>query len=194
MWRRSCAWVVAIALAVIGSQAAHWLAYAAVAGGAQRRAHLLADGGHGYLAHAPLVLGLLTALVLLALVSEVRLARTGSASRPAALRSFALLAPAVFVFQEHFERLAHDGSFPWGAVAEPTFVLGLGLQLPFALLAYLAARVLLRVAGSLGRRLSSVSRVSSRATVPTWFAVCAAVGRPALCPLGYGLRGPPLLS
>lgn len=194
MWRRAFAWVVAVALAIVGSQAAHWSAYAVVAGDAESRAHLLADSGHGYMTYAPLVLGVLTALVLLALVSEARLARAGAPARPPAFWAFAVLAPAVFAFQEHFERLAHDGAFPWGAVLEPTFAVGLALQLPFALLAYLAARLLLRIADALGRGIPALARPLPPETAGSWVVVCAAVFHPVLCPLGFGVRGPPLPS
>ena len=43
----------------------------------------------------------------------------------------------------------------WHAFAGPTFLPGLALQLPFALLAYVAARLLLRAAVRLGRLLGA---------------------------------------
>jgi hypothetical protein len=189
--RRWLAWVVATVLAVAGSQVAHWLAYAVVGQTAAERAHLLADSGHGYLTYLPLALGLLTSLLVLALVSEVRHAAAGSTARPPGFWPFAALAPMLFACQEHLERLAHDGTFPWGAFAEPTFAVGLLLQLPFALAAYLVARALIGVARSLGRRLRHVLTPAPPEPSPSWSAVHLVLRRPSLCSLGYGTRGPP---
>jgi hypothetical protein len=191
--RRSFAWVVATLLALIGSQVAHALAYDIAAIGSRQRAHLLEESGHGYLSYVPLCLALATVIVVLALVSEVRLAAAGSAARTPALWSFAAFAPLVFVCQEHFERLLHDGVFPWGAVAEPTFAIGLALQLPFALLAYLAARLLLRAARSLGRLFARPIRASAPDSGNHWHAAVVAPLRRAVLSLGYGTRGPPFL-
>jgi hypothetical protein len=54
-----------------------------------------------------------------------------------------------FVLQEHIELLLHDGGVPVGALVAPTFVAGLVLQAPFALVGYLVARALLRLADGL---------------------------------------------
>jgi hypothetical protein len=54
--------------------------------------------------------------------------------------------PLAFTLQEHAERLAQ----PALVVAEPTFLVGLALQLPFAALAWLLARAILRAADVLG--------------------------------------------
>ena len=100
-------------LSVVGSQLAHELAYRLVVLDSGVRAHELAATGHAYLAYLPLALAVCTALVGFALLKEARAAfarSRGSGYRPSA-RSFALLAPVIFICQEHFERLAHDGSF-----------------------------------------------------------------------------------
>jgi hypothetical protein len=189
--RRWLAWVVATALAVVGSQAAHALAYQFVVADSAERSEVLAGTGHGYLTLAPFGLALVTAILMLALVSEVRLSASGTASPAPAFWSFAALAPLTFVCQEHFERLLHDGTFPWGAAAEPTFAVGLALQLPFALIAYLVARVLLRAARLLGRLLVGPSRGVARDLGRRWPALAASPVRPSGLSLGYGTRGPP---
>ena len=50
-----------------------------------------------------------------------------------------------FACQEHVERLIHTGEIPW-LVTTPSFLVGLALQVPVALLCILAAR---RVVGTL---------------------------------------------
>ncbi len=144
--RRVLAGLSSLGLAVVGSQVAHSLAYRLVAPEADLRAHLLADTGHAYLRLAPLGLAVVSVVVVMALLAEARSVRTRvSASQPR-LWVFAIVAPATFVCQEVFERLLHDGVFPLAVVTERTFVIGVALQLPFALLAWLVARLLLRTA------------------------------------------------
>jgi hypothetical protein len=60
----------------------------------------------------------------------------------------------------------HTGTLGWHAAAEPTFLPGLALQLPFALLAFLAARLLLRAAVRLGRLLADAPRPQAAASFP----------------------------
>lgn len=192
MHRRSFAWVVAIVLALAGTQVAHWLAYDLAATGPRQQAHLLEEAGHGYLSYLPLGLAIATAILALALVSEVRVAVAGATTRPPSFWPFAALAPLLFACQEHFERLVHESAVPWTAISEPTFAIGIALQLPFACLAYAVARLLLRVARSLGRRLAAApSRSLAAESGKRWPAVPAALLRPSALSLGYGTRGPP---
>src|SRR5256885_537897 len=59
--------------------------------------------------------------------------------------------PVGFALQELLELSLHTGTFGWRASLAPTSLPGLLLQLPFALAAYVAARVLLRTAEHVGR-------------------------------------------
>jgi hypothetical protein len=159
------------------------------------RAHELTTTGHAYLAYAPAALAVCSVLVVVALLGELRFAvNEGSLgrSRPSAV-TFAALAPAIFVCQEHFERLFHDGVFPWDVGLQPTFVVGLLLQLPFAAAGYLLARLLLRVVRAVGRILAGppprwrpLGLVSLRRPEVRLFAP-----RVPVLALGYGSRGPP---
>jgi hypothetical protein len=177
-------------LAVVGSQVGHALAYRLVTPDGAERAHELAATGHGYLAYAPLALAICTVVVALSLGIELRLVvRGGRSSRPSAF-TFAVLAPTIFLLQEHFERLLHDGTFPWHAVTEPTFVAGLLLQLPFAVAAFVAARLLLRVVRAFGRLLSQPPRARAAMAATPLAARVVAPRLPVLA-LGYGSRGPP---
>jgi hypothetical protein len=127
--RLATPWLVSLPFMAGGCLAAHSLAYHLVSVREER---------HGYLAFAPLVLGLLGALALVGVV------RRGRALSPLAC---ALLPPLAFVVQEHAERLEL-------VVGEPAFLVGLALQLPFALAALVAARAFL---GAADRVLSLLS-------------------------------------
>jgi hypothetical protein len=189
--RRPLAWSIVLGLAVVGSQVAHAIAYRLVAPDGTTLAAALARSGHGYAAFLPLILAVAIVAVVAALAAEVRLATVGRSSGAPSSWGFALAAPAIFVLQEHFERLAHDGAFPWGAAGERTFVVGLALQVPFALAGLVVARLLLRVARSLGRRLAELDRAPSRPPAARWPHPPVALPRSPLPALGYATRGPP---
>lgn len=191
MLRKALAWSVAVPLAVLGSQLAHALAYRLAVPDSEQRAVLLAETGHGYLAYWPIAVAVGTIVVLVAFATDVagRLSGgEGTCLRPLHL---AVVAPSVFACQELLERAVETRSLPLEALGERTFVLGLALQLPFALLTYLAARLLLKAAAAIAIRLRPrpASRLSS--SLP-WRPSPAAVGPVAhALALGFGTRGPP---
>ena len=152
--RRRLAWLVTLPLLLASSQLAHVLAYRVVYPEAHVRAAALLRTGHGYLSTLPLVLGIAGAVALLALAAAVLDAARGRPVRDLPAWAFALLPPLAFVLQELLELSLHTGTFAWHAVLAPTFVPGLLLQLPFAVLAYVVARVLLRAAARIGRALA----------------------------------------
>ena len=92
------------------------------------------------------------ALIVLALAARVLGAWSSPRTRLAAM-PFACLAPAIFVLQEHLEQAFASGAVPYAVALEPTFLPGLLLQLPFALVAYALARALLRLADGVRRLL-----------------------------------------
>lgn len=124
-------WLLVLPLTALGTLAAHELAY--------RLNGRAGDDLHGYLSHLPAISLLLLVLGLLGASFVERDSRLAAWPFPAV----ALLA---YVGQEHAERLAHDGSLPFLA-GEPVFLGGLLLQLPLAVVVWLAARLLLRVVG-----------------------------------------------
>jgi hypothetical protein len=167
--RRALSWAVTLPLTAAGVLCAHAAAYRAL--GAP------SEGVHGYLAHAPQLVAVLGSVALAALVVESR----------AATRSawpFAAVALSAFACQEHVERLAHTGELPW-LLTRPVFLLGLALQLPFALAAWLLARLLLRVRAAPRARPPRVPAL----LLPLPSRAVAATAVPAL-PLRPG-RGPP---
>ena len=165
-------------LAAAGTLAGHAAAYALV--GASRRDEL----AHGYLVYAPQFLALCVAVLALALSFRVAGRLQG---RPAAW-PFALIPPVAFLAQELIERLA--AGLPAHAVLEPAVYVGLAAQLPIALLGFLVARALLRVADETSRALAVRPAFSTR---PAPFAV--AVALPFLPPVRLAFdrlgRAPP---
>jgi hypothetical protein len=189
--RLRIAWLVAISLMSIGSLAAHSLAYRLVEPDAGARAEALAGTGHGYLAYAPFLVASALAVVAAALAAAaVRGARGTPITAPSTWQ-LALLPPLGFALQEHLERIA-SGSGVGHLLAEPAFLVGLALQLPFALVALLAARELTRAAASLGRALTHAQPAPRRRA----FSPAIPAGqtlmtlRPAAV-RGRAVRGPP---
>jgi hypothetical protein len=194
--KRHLAWPVALPLAVLSALAGHSAGYRVVVPDAHEREHLLEQTGHGYLAYAPAAVGIslafaivgFTAMVVAAVRQEGRPMRT-----PAWL--VALLPPLGFVLQEHIERYGRHGAVEWTTAAEPAFLVGLALQLPFALLAAivafalgrLAERVaaLIATAGALARPLVGLLTL----TVPD----SASLAPAPILARGYAGRAPPRL-
>jgi hypothetical protein len=171
--------VVALLPASAGLLAAHALAYALVG-----TAGIGVD--HGYLAQAPLVLTLLAALTAAGLLR--RAAGRGGRGRPSP--AVALLPPLAFALQEHLERAVPTRAWPTQLVTERIFLVGLALQLPFGLLAWLLARSLLAGADAVAQRLRALppqalpARQAPAALTPLTLRSQAALRRAAA-------RGPP---
>ena len=149
--RNHLAWLVTLPLAIAGALSGHAVANALMGAPSDPAAELVVPGRPAF---EPLValVALLAALLLAALLARV--AGLWSPQSSVAALPFAAVTPLFFVFQEHLEAFLHSGGVPFGTVLEPTFVPALALQLPFALLAYLIARALLRFADSVRRFLA----------------------------------------
>jgi hypothetical protein len=195
--QRMVVWMLAVPFMVAGTEVAHVVAYRLVYPDPLERAAVLSSTGHGYFAYTPLALAVGAALVGCALFARVYGARDGRHLRTLEVSPgmFAALPPATFALQEHLERLVHSGSWPFGAALEPTFLPGLALQLPFAFLVYLIARLLLRAAEKLGVALRSGRqgprrRVAGLAVVHGRLVV-GLLPRAAVPAGGRSVRGPP---
>jgi hypothetical protein len=187
--RSRLAWLVFLGLLVGGWAAAHGVAYRIGVPESDERRHLLEATGHGYLDPALLVSVSVT-LVVLGLGGCVLRGRV--AAPPPSL--FALLPPFAFVVQEHLERLLHDGAFPVDAALEPTFAVGLLLQVPFALAAALVARALLVLTDALvGRLRRPPVGQPRRASCDRRSVRAATLPRIGMLALGHGQRAPPHL-
>ena len=156
-----------VPIAAVGCEWAHALAnlvFGAPDGGRSE----LFDGGPGAGA-IPLLVSLALAAILAGLAG--RAAGAWSTSHAAAARlPFALLAPVLFIVQEHAETVLNTGAVPFGTVLEPTFLPGLLLQIPFAIAGYAVARALVRLADSVRARVAARRRAAPRscAFAPRW--------------------------
>ena len=191
--RRSLTWLLAVPLLLVSSQAAHFFAYRVVYPGTPLRAHVLLATGHGYLDRLPLVFGAAGAIALVALLVAAVDASRGRAARALPPWAFGLLAPLAFVIQEYLERSLHAGTFVWQTAAAPTFLPGLLAQVPLALLAWLAARWLLRAAVHAGRALASRPPRFAPEPLVVLAPVTPATPRTGVLARRLAERGPPLL-
>ena len=151
------AWLLSFPLMVLGSQVAHVLAYQLVYPNAHVRLGELLITGHSYMVgtagYAPLVLGVVGAAEFVGVGWVLAGSVRRSLPRPVPAWTFGLLPMLCFTLQELLERRLASSSFPWWMVLQPTFRVGLLLQLPFGLAAYLMAKLLLRAADRVGRAL-----------------------------------------
>ena len=152
--------LVHLGLVFLGWLAGHTLSYRLVAPTEDDHAALLRASGHSYLAVTPLAVSLLATLVVAGVVLRT-LARSSPLRPGRRAWLYGFVAPLGFAFQEHIERLAHPGALPLEASLEPTFLLGIGLQIPFALAAVAVARVLIGVADTI-RGACAARRTSRR--------------------------------
>jgi hypothetical protein len=194
MRRRGVTWLVAVPLLLASSQAAHLLAYRIVYPDTPLRARALLVTGHGYLDRLPLVFGAAGAIALVALLVAAVDASRGHAPRALPPWAFGLLAPAAFVIQEHLERSLHSGTFAWHTAASPTFIPGLLAQVPLALLAWLAARLLLRAAAHAGRSLASQPPRLARGPLVLLVPLRPPTPRMRVLARRLAERGPPLVA
>jgi hypothetical protein len=188
--RRRLAWLVALPSMLAGTEAAHAVAYRLVFPQSHLRLVALAISGHGYLAFLPLVLALGGAAALVGLGAAALDAARGRTVGAVPAVAFALLPPLAFGLQELLELSLHTGTFAWHVFAAPTFLPGLALQLPFAALAYVAARLLLRTAVRLGTCLTREPRL--RAVAIFWNECNLLESR--LLTYGSSPRAPPLAA
>jgi hypothetical protein len=179
---RRLAWLLTVPLMAGGLFAGHELAYAVV--GAP-------SAGHSYFDYLPFAGAILLTLALAALLLHVVAAFRGEHRIPSPPLAFALLPGAAFIIQEHLERLLYAGTLP---VLEPTFAVGLAVQLPFGVVALLLARLLQSLARAVGIALAAQEPPARRRERSAPAPVCVEPRRLDVLALGYGERAPPLLA
>jgi hypothetical protein len=188
MGRPRAAWLTALGLLGAGWVTAHVLSYMLLVP-APERGRMLAQTGHSYFRASDLLILCMTITLAGLALSVVG----GKARLSPGPWTLALLPPIGFVVQEHLERLAVSGVFPTHLVAEPRFLLGLLLQIPFALAALVCACLLLRAARRVARGLAS--RSPDGAAVELLGAILPPFPDPprrSVLAAGYSERGPPL--
>jgi hypothetical protein len=195
MRRFRLAWLLALALTAAGWLTAHEVAYRLAVPHPHTHAHAMPETGHSYLSeYGSLALALCAALAVFALAGLLLRSLRGTPEVRASLTVFALLPPLGFVLQEHLERLLAVGSVPADVLLEPPVLLGLLLQLPFALAALALASALLLVADTLVRTLKRPPPLLAPAGTAPLRPCALDPPRVAVLALGYGQRAPPLLS
>ena len=157
------------------------------------------EHGHAWLGYPPALVLWGLAFILAGLVLCVGAGIRGHRPSSPPLRFFAILPSAGFVIQEHVEHLIGSGSIPADLVLEPTFLVGLALQLPFALVALLLTRALYAISFGLGRAMAGTTPAigrplrhgpPSRPLRPR----SATLVSPSVLALGHGQRAPPATS
>jgi hypothetical protein len=194
--RRITALLVAVPVALASWLGAHCLAYWLVSPGAEHRMGMHADHGHAWLGYTPALAIWGFTIVLAGLVLCVGQGLRGQRPARPPVRLFALLPPAGFVVQEHVERLIASGAIPHDLVAEPTFLVGFALQLPFAVTALLLTRALYAVSFGLGHVVGADAPAIGRPLhhgppARLLRPVSATPVSPSVLALGHGQRAPP---
>ena len=192
MGGRGIVWMLSLPLAAAGWIGAHSVAYALVVPDPDHRAELLSDSGHGYLGAAPLILACAITLIVAGLALAILDGLRGGPRARVPVWPVALVPPLGFAVQEHLERLIELNAFPSGAALEPTFLVGMALQLPFAVAGVTLARTVLALGYRIGRAFAARRAARPRAhprswRLPDW------LGPKPLRPLaaGHGERAPP---
>lgn len=185
--RRGAAWLVTAPIALAGVVAAHAVANR-LTGSPEGAGELFSSAESGA-EMAPALGALAVSLVLVGLARRVAGAHAGRRARAV---PFACLAPVAFVVLELLEGVAHRGGVPWHELLEPTFAIGLLLQLPFAAAGYVVARLLLRISDAV-RQLIVPRWSALRRPVPTLVAFSTASERPrrTTAHAAHPGRGPP---
>jgi hypothetical protein len=190
--RQRLTWLSIAPLMLAGLLAGHALGYRLAISDPHARADALAHSGHGYFSYVPFALSVCVGVLLAGLALQAISAFRGEPRRPATSPLIVLLPPVAFVVQEFLERFVHGGHVPWTTAVQPSFLIGLALQLPVALAALLLAWVLDSAARAIGDALASPRRPAFQILVPAPVRISAA-RRPAGLARGYGERAPPLL-
>jgi hypothetical protein len=184
MQNRPLPWLLSLPLMAAGCLGAHSAAYRLVEPAAPEPAH-------GYLTIAPLLLAIGVALGLVAALGSVAAGRSRAV---VSVRLFALLPPLAFTLQEHLERAFQPSVSALETALDPVFLVGLALQLPFALGAVAVARSLLRAAEVAGAGLLRPPRVRIRASRILHPALSLDTPRSPVLSSRHAGRAPPLAA
>lgn len=182
-------------LAVAAAFVPHVLAYQLVYRDSAVRREVYLSTGHAYFRYLPAVLVVVVGLSIFAWLS-VALRRSERVGGRLPRVPFALLPPLLFFGQETTESVFRNGAFSFDTYTEKTFLVGIALQIPFGIGAYLLARSLAVLAEELQEIVASVVRPTFvrlvEGSIPTPRAVAVA----RVMPLASRCAGraPPRLS
>jgi hypothetical protein len=188
-------WAASLLVCVAGWLIAHSLAYRLIASGDEGSGTLVEQTGHGHLAFSPYLMAVSATVLLLALVGAV-VAGVARRPRPAVpWAPFVVLPPLDFICHMLLESVPYGRVVSVDVALEAVFLLGLALQVPFALAALLLARTALAWAEGLGRALTLRWRprpLALASPAPPRL-LSGSEHRPIITALasGYSQRGPP---
>ncbi len=191
--RRLSAWLVAASLMFAGTFVTHCYVLARFSP-AHHGGHAETTSVVGFLCAAPFLFSCLT-LLMLGLVARSLQSLKGGTEAHLSAWPFGLLAPLGFLLHQFFSDFTGTTSLTLASVTGPAFLAGLVLQLPLGLLAYFAARGLLRVADRIGAALAARNkRTRGRDTFGPGWNTASKHLLPVQLAGARSARAPPLLS
>jgi hypothetical protein len=155
--RSKVAWLLSLPLSAAGMLLAHQFAWEL--GGHEHAG----EAAHGYLQYGAIFAALGVATLIVAATSQLirGVAGAGVAHAPSA-RVFAIVPIIGFLLQEHLEHIVAERELEVTFFLTAPFLLGLALQVPFALAALFVARLILGL-------VANVVRACSSRSSPSWF-------------------------
>lgn len=156
MNRNRVAWLVSLPLCAAGMLLAHEVAW----GFASHEEH--ANAGHGYLEYGAILAALGMAAVFVGATAQLfQAVGGGGVARSPSASVFAVLPLVGFLIQEHLEHLVATRELEVSFFLSLPFLLGLALQLPFALAAFALARLILGFVQRVARAVGTLPRLAA---------------------------------
>jgi hypothetical protein len=186
--RSKAAWLLSLPLSAAGMLLAHQFAW-------QLTGHGHEDGeAHGYLQYGAVFAALIVATLIVGATAQLirGVSGAGIAGTPSA-RVFAIVPVIGFVLQEHLEHLVAARELEVTFFLSTPFLLGLALQLPFALAALLVAQFILGLVATVVRAVNALGLVPGLASLHVLVPLVPELApRPVLATRSAG-RAPPRL-
>jgi hypothetical protein len=191
--KRGISWLLTAPLLTIGLLAGHAAGYRWALSDPHQRAHILEDSGHAYSAYLPVIIVVALTLIAASLITRVRAVIRGeqrSVAPPPSL--LVLVLPTAFLLQEYLERWLDTGHVHLATLWEPAVLVGLQLQIPFAVLALALASVLARAADAVGRALLAAEPKAALVALElVWPSSFESLAAARIAARGWTERGPP---
>lgn len=151
MNRSRVAWLLSLPLSAAGMVLAHELAWEL--GSHEHEA----EAAHGYLQYGAIFAALGAALVVVAATTQLVNGVTGAGvARAPSARTFAVVPVVGFMLQEHLEHIVAARELELTFFLSTPFLLGLALQLPFMVAAFVVARLILGLVARAVRALGTL--------------------------------------
>ena len=188
MNRCKLAWLLSLPLSAAGMLLAHEVAW-----GFASHEHT-EEAGHGYLQYLAVFAALAVATLVVATTAQLIRGVSGAAVAGAPpARVFAIVPIIGFLIQEHLEHLVVARELDVMFFISTPFLLGLALQVPFALAAFLVARLILGLVARVVRGIGELGVVPGLASLRLLVPLTPELApRPALAAHRAG-RSPPRL-